>query len=231
MKCARRLIHSAAFGALLCAVSARPAMAAGGAHVVDDANVETPGMCHLESWSTRYGDGETLFNLAPACTRLDWPKLEIGAAVTATSADGGDVVLGPAMKLNLRAPDEGVGVALIGSAGYSPNAHRMRSASLIAPVTFSLGEALTLNLNAGWSYLETAGQRHALFTGAQLEMQPTRDIEFMIETFVREGDHAGMQTGVRWTPHQGRVDPDFLAGRYTDGVKPNALTLGITVRR
>lgn len=55
-------------------------LAAGGPHIVDDAEVETPGVCHLETWATRYIPGDGYFNLAPACTTLQMPWLEIGAA-------------------------------------------------------------------------------------------------------------------------------------------------------
>jgi hypothetical protein len=231
MRQSRQLVRTAALAAVMAASAAPAAMAAGGAHVIDDANVETPGVCHLESWATRYDDNATLLNLAPACTRLSWPALELGGAITVTSGKGGDTVLGPALKLNLRAASEGVGVALIGSAAYSPRDRQVQSASLIAPVTFVLNDRVIVNVNAGWTYTRASRQPHQIFAGAQLETQVWRDVGFMFEGFRRSGDPSGMQAGLRWTPNQGRVDVDLLISRYVDGVSPHAFTLGLTVRR
>ncbi len=54
--------HSLFLGTLLwvaAAILAGPALAAGGAHIVDNSEVETPGTCHLELWVSRFvpGDG------------------------------------------------------------------------------------------------------------------------------------------------------------------------------
>jgi hypothetical protein len=65
-------------------LAASPAKAAGGAHVIDDATVETPGTCHLESWVTLYNGDRGLLNPSPACTRKAWPNLEIGASIQHT---------------------------------------------------------------------------------------------------------------------------------------------------
>lgn len=65
---------------LLALLAAGPAFAAGGEHVIDDAAVETPGTCHLESWVT-LSSGGGLVNSAPACTRKAWPNLELGGFV------------------------------------------------------------------------------------------------------------------------------------------------------
>lgn len=40
-----------------------------GEHVVDDAAVETPGTCHLETWATQSSGSDGLVDGAAACTR------------------------------------------------------------------------------------------------------------------------------------------------------------------
>ena len=49
--------HSLFLGTLLwvaTAILAGPALAAGGAHIGDDSEVETRGTCHLELWVSRF---------------------------------------------------------------------------------------------------------------------------------------------------------------------------------
>lgn len=90
--------------------------AAGHAHVVDDSEVETPGTCHVEFWTTTFLLGDGYGNFAPACTALKMPFLGIGAAYShywdsAISAP----LLGPQMKMNFRSAETtnlGLGIAL-----------------------------------------------------------------------------------------------------------------------
>lgn len=62
--------------ALLCAPNS--GWTAGGAHIVDDSEVETPGTCHVETWVTRFIPGDGYANFEPACTLERVPWLEIG---------------------------------------------------------------------------------------------------------------------------------------------------------
>lgn len=212
-------------------VGAVPARAGGGAHVVDDATVETPGTCHLESWLTRGDGARGLLDLSPACTREAWPDLEIGAAVqrawdgagTATSA-------GPTLKRALRSPDRGPGVALAAGASWSLDHGTLETASVVVPVTLALDRRWRANLNAGWLYSRGGGDRQAAFWGAQLEAQVSPDCAAMVEVFGRDRGPAGGQAGWRWTPHGGAIDVDLVAGRYVDGADPFSLTLGVTLR-
>src|SRR4051812_17783788 len=87
--------------AALSSFASGPAWAGGGAHVVDDDAVETPGTCHLEIWGTRYGSHSGLANLSPACTREAWPDLELGVAVQHTWDSKDHTIAGPALKLHL----------------------------------------------------------------------------------------------------------------------------------
>jgi len=68
--------------ALAAFAGASPALAAGGARVVDDAAVTTPGSCVIETWLTASTGANRLFQFAPACTLRAVPTLEVGAALT-----------------------------------------------------------------------------------------------------------------------------------------------------
>lgn len=212
-------------------LAAAPAFAAGGAHVVDDSAVETPGTCHLESWVTQSSGGQWLLNSSPACTREAWPDLEIGGFVShAWSHDANDSVIGVTPKLSLRSEERGVGIAIATSLGYSIDHGRFETASVIVPVTIPAGKRLRFNLNGGWQWSK-AGQGHALFAGGQIEFAMKPDLSLMAEGFTRDSGKAGGQLGVRWTTARDRIDVDLLAGRYVDGVTPTAFTIGITLRR
>lgn len=208
------------------------ARASGNEHIIDDAAVETPGVCHLESWVTRFGPRHGLVNLSPACTRKIWPNLEIGGGVQhAWAAGQSDTTVGPALKYVLRSEDTGLGLGVVGGGAWSLKGGQLETASLIAPVTFHLNDRVRINLNAGWNYGRASAKRNAAFYGAQAEMGVARDVTLMVEAFHRDGGKTGSQVGVRWNPGGGRFDLDLIAGRRIDGAAPRAITLGLTVRR
>lgn len=211
-----------------------PAMAAGGAHGVDDAAVETPGDCHLESWFSDLGHGETLLNLSPACTATSLPMLEIGGAVQHIGAPGDRHWLaGPALKWTLRegggAPGQRAGIALAGSALVDLRSGRLDSAALLMPVTLAPARRVTVNLNIGAGYARGDGG-HLLY-GAQVDYRAAEQVAVMAEVFGRADEAAGWQGGLRWTGDRGRIDIDLLAGRPPGPGRAAALTIGYTIRR
>lgn len=229
LKLPRSALPLAALAATLCGF-ATPAAASGGEHVVDDATVETPGTCHLESWVTVHGRERGLLNLSPACTRRAWPRLEIGGAFQ-HSWDGSSLTtFGPALKYNLRPVETGLGVALVTSGAMDLKSGKIETASVIVPVTISANDHVRFNLNGGWTYSRTGGPRHAAFYGAQVEIQVARDFSLMGEAFARGSGPAGAQAGLRWTPRGGRLDVDLVVGRRIDGVNPRSISLGLTLR-
>lgn len=207
------------------------AWAAGGAHVIDDASVEAPGVCHLESWATTYDSDRGLANLSPACTRRAWPRLELGGAVQHLWDGKRDTTIGPALKFNLRPTEAGLGLGVVGAGAWSTRSGRLETASLIVPASIEVADRMRVNLNAGWVYGRTSPHRHTAFYGAQIEADVARDLVLMVEAFGRDHGHPGAQIGLRWNPGGGSVDFDLLAGRRIDGTSPEAITLGLTVRR
>jgi hypothetical protein len=222
------LAAPAAFAVLLHPASAT---ASGGAHVVDDAAVETSGKCHLENWVTFSSGRSGLLNIGPGCTRTRWPNLEIGGFVSHGWTPGSDeTTIGLSPKLVLRSEERGWGLAVSTSAGLSIDRGRVETLSAIVPLTIPAGEHLRLNFNLGWHW-SRAAHDHALFVGAQAEIAIQPDLNLMIEGFTRDTGKAGGQIGLRWTPGGGRFDVDLIAGRYIDGATRNAVTIGLTIRR
>lgn len=208
---------------------AAPAFASGGARVIDDSAVETPGVCHVETWLTGSTGGNRLFQFAPACTPRTLPRLELGGSFTRLGAPSSDdTILAAAAKLNLR--DEtvrGWGIAVSGGVAYSTDRGEIDSANVNVPVTIPVGD-VRFNLNASWLWSKADG--HAAFIGAQADWTIRPDLDVMAEAFVRDTGRAGGQIGLRWTPGGGPVDFDLIAGRYVDGVTPTSLTAGVIVR-
>lgn len=232
-----KLLRLLAFASLVLAALSpvAEAWAAGGPHIVDDAEVETPGVCHLETWATRFIPGDGYFNLAPACTTLKMPWLEIGAAYQHFWDQFiAGPLLGPAMKVNFQSVENtGLGIGLGLNAGVNLRTGELGMASLLALVTYQLDPRIRLNFNAGWSYLQS-DVPHALFYGAQVEANVGAGVNLMLEAFGRtQGGLVGTQVGLRYTPRIWEREPfdfDLLVGTYFDQTSTRFVTLGVTVR-
>jgi len=212
----------------LCAVA--PAFAAGGAHVVEDSEVEEPGRCHVDSWAARQNQHDGGVVVSPACTSTAMPNLELSAALQRNWGSSRDTLLGPGFKYNFLPEADGVGLGLAGSGAWSTRDGHFDNALLVVPLSLRLNQDLRVNLNAGWSYTHGRGRQEQLFLGAQVEYAIVKDVSLMAEVFGRDGDPMGSQVGVRWTPGAGDVDVDLLYGRRLDGTTPRTVTFGVTFR-
>jgi len=210
--------------------AASSASASGGEHVIDDATVETPGGCHVESWVSLYGHGRGLLNLSPACTPRKIPRLEIGWALQHSWDSGSLTTVGPSLKLNIRPAEAGIGLALSASGLVDVKSGKIAAASLIAPLTIPIVDGVAVNLNGGLSYSLASSRHYAPFYGGQVQVQFARDLSWIVEAFQRAHSPVGAQTGVRWSPGGGNVDFDIVLGRYIDGVNQHAISFGVTLR-
>lgn len=210
---------------------AEGAWAAGGAHVIDDAAVEAAGVCHLEAWITRLGPGRGVASASPACTPHAWPQVELGVGLAHLEDEEDATTVGPAIKLNLRPVEHGLGVSLAAAGAWNVRSGRLETAGVTAPLTLQAGERLRFNLNGGWLYARGGDHQHMAFAGAQVEVQVFSTVTVMAEAFGRDRGLPGAQVGLRWTRRQGDLDLDLLVGRRVDGVAHTAVTVGLTVRR
>ena len=215
---------------LMPVAAATAALAAGGAHIVDDATVVEPGTCQLETWLTDFNPGGGYANASPACTFKALPKLEIGATYQHYWETPGAALLGPALKLNLRPEETGVGLALGFNAGVHLGTGDLELASLIVPVSLPINDKVRINLNAGWSYVRADPHQNAAFYGAQAVAEVGLDLTLMVEVFGRAPGTGGAQMGLRWSPGGGPIDFELLAGGFFDETSPRFFTLGVTVR-
>jgi hypothetical protein len=210
--------------------AAEEVRASGGPHVVDDAEVEIPGLCHAESWLTGFGDGRRLVNLSPACTFHALSSVEFGAAIQHGWEHGHrHTLIGPAVKVALRSPSRGIGLGVALSAAVDAESGKAESAAVLVPVTIDLTPRVRTNFNLSYQWART-GDRHGLVAGAQVEARVHGTLSLMAEGFVRDGGKPGFQAGLRWTP-RAWIDVDLLGGRRVDGTGARAITLGVTLRR
>lgn len=227
---APRSWSAAGLGLAAMVAAAEEARASGGAHVVDDAEVETPGLCHLESWLTGFEGRRRLLNLSPACTFTVLPSIEFGGGIQHGWERGHrQMLIGPAVKVALRSPSRGAGIGVAFSAAVDASTGKAESAAVLVPVTIDLTPRIRTNFNLSYQWART-GDRHGLVAGAQVEMRVRGNLSVMAEGFVRDGTKPGFQAGVRWTP-RGWIDVDLLGGRRVDGSGARAVTLGVTLRR
>jgi hypothetical protein len=216
---------------ILLAVPLGPARAAGHAHIVDDADVETPGTCHLELWTTNFLNGDGFGNAAPACTMKSLPFVELGAGYAhywgqAISAP----VFGPQIKVRFSPPESGVALGVGLNGGVNLHTGNFETGSIIGLMTVPIDKKVTLNVNAGWSYLRYVDRQNAFFYGAQFEAKVGGDVLLMIESFGRVAQAAGVQMGLRYTPNDGPIDFDFMVGSLLDSVNQQFITFGVTLR-
>lgn len=226
----RRFARLCALLLLMQVGAAAPALAAGGAHIVDDAAVVEPGTCQIETWAANFVPGGGYINATPACTFQALPKLEIGATYQHYWESPMAGLFGPAVKLNLRPEKTGVGVALDFTAGVDPGTGDLALVSLIVPVTVAFNDKVRINLNTGWSYVRADPYQNAAFYGAQVEADIGFDIMLMVEIFGRAPGFGGAQMGLRWTPAGGPIDLELLAGGFFDEINPRFFTFGVTAR-
>lgn len=205
--------------------------AGGGAHIVDDSEVETPGLCHLETWVTRFVPGDGYLNLGPACTFERIPWIQMGATLQHYWDEGSTTpLLGPSFKFTFVPQSRGVGIGLDAITGMNLKTGDVGIASMIMLASIPLDDRVTISLNGGWNYLANDDNQNAAFYGMQVLAKVGWDVSVMLEVFGRQPGVAGTQVGLRYTPNDSWFDFDLLAGNTFDATSPKFFTLGATVR-
>ena len=225
----RAALAAAAF--LACATVAGPALAAGGAFAVDDAGVDAPGACKIETWASVARNDDRIFAIAPACVVPLGRPVELGLHLDRARSGGAwsTGLLVKAKTAIVPLTDDGpFGIAIAGGASFDLTARETAEWFVTVPVSIRLAPPLLLNLNVGGLWDRTTNE--SFFTwGAGFELSLTEKTTLLGEVFGQGSDDPGAQLGLRYTPHE-RVDFDLIYGRNLTGERADWITLGVNVR-
>jgi len=146
----RALVFASAIGALF----AGEAHAAGGAFLVDDAAVDEPGACKVES-SLSFGSNRDFIGLStPACVIPFFKPVELGVNIVRTRQDGEwGTALIPKAKMNILPVETGkLGLAIATGSAFNVLTGEYTGSFVNVPVTYTFSETFKANFNGGWIY-------------------------------------------------------------------------------
>ena len=232
----RALVFALAIG--MAAMLAGEARAAGGAFVVDDAAVDEPGACKIES-SASFASNRDFVGLAtPACVVSLFRPVELGIVAARSRQDGewNSSVL-PKAKINILPVETGkLGLAVSGGSQFDLQTGQYTGSFVNVPATWTFSDAFKTNVNVGWLY-ERQTDRHFFTYGAGVEWIPMKPFTLIAEVFGLvgpQGETRGVlerrfQAGLRITPID-TIDFDVIYGRNILAENANWITIGMNVR-
>ena len=232
--------HSIAIGVVVAAIALHhSAYAAGTAYGVDTAEVNDPGNCKVEAWTSWADNRDGLVTANPACVVNIITPTEISAQITrARSGDDWSTSITPKAKAKLVPSSIGsFGFSLAAGASYDATSHELTSIFATIPATLRLSETVRINVNAGW-LLDKTSDRHFATYGVGLDWRLTETVTFTAETFGQAGQtepdaeattRPRFQTGLRYRPID-RLSFDVIYGHNITGESANWITIGTTVR-
>jgi hypothetical protein len=233
MESMRALVFASAIGALF----AGEAHAAGGAFLVDDAAVDEPGACKVES-SLSFGSNRDFIGLStPACVVPFFKPVELGVNILRTRQDGEwGTSLIPKAKMNILPVETGkLGLAIATGSAFDVLTGEYTGSFVNVPMTYTFSETFKANLNGGWIY-ERRTNRHFLSYGVGVEWIPMKPFTVIAEVFgvagqadSRSATDPRFQAGLRVTPIE-TIDFDVIYGRNITGENANWITVGMNVR-
>jgi hypothetical protein len=221
----------ATFMALAISSGSGAAYAAGGAFFVDNAGVDDPGTCKVETWASGARNGDLVFAVAPACAVSIGQPVEFGIQYDRVRFDGEWASAGAIKAKTSLVPfhdNARVGAAISGSAIMSFATNEIVAYVLNVPVSFHITEQLHLNFQVGGLWERNTGHEHFTW-GAGFELTLTPQLMLIGEVFSLASAHRGAQAGLRYTPRE-RIDFDFIYGHNLAGEKSDWITLGMNVR-
>jgi hypothetical protein len=228
-------------------LGAAPAVAAGGAFAVDDAAVDEPGACKVESWMAFASNQDFIGVISPACVANLGRPVELGVAYQRSRADGEwGSTLGLKAKTNIIPVETGkIGVGFSIGVPTDLLTRQITGFSATIPLTFQVSEMFKLNANLGWLYERTNNHLSWLTWGAGFEWQFVPKLTLIGEAFgqlgnlpmVDPGDplppnsirEPRVQAGLRFTPVEA-LDLDLIFGRNITGENASWVTLGANIR-
>jgi hypothetical protein len=215
---------------LTLAVHTGPALAAGGAYAVDDAEVGKPGDCKVEMWGSFADNQNRIGVVQPACVFDIFRPVELSAQFLRFRAEGEwGTDLAIKGKTNIIPVEVGqVGLGFIAGAAFDLLTGDNTAIFATVPLTYQPIEPVKLNLNAGvsWDRIE---DRAFFLWGAGIDWTPAERLMLTAEIFGAGQNDPRFQAGIRLTPKEW-FDIDLIYGRNITGEDANWITVGLTVR-
>jgi hypothetical protein len=240
----RRGRQFAVAAAALCAgvlLFSSHANAAGGAYAVEDAEVEKPGECKVETWLSAAANRDRIGVVSAGCVFDLGRPVELNPQIQRARSGG---IWGTDFtfqaKTNILPVETGkLGLALQGGPSFDLVSGDIAGGFIIVPATYQFSEQFKINLNAGWLY-EREPHWHWLTWGAGFEWKFAEKSPFTLigEVFGQVGHHDPLQprlddpraqVGLRYTPVES-IDFDVIYGRNITGEDSNWITVGINWR-
>jgi hypothetical protein len=202
--------------------------------VVDDAGIEAPGNCQLESWTQRSA-GQTEYWSVPACNFggvLHAWELSAGLGRIGPDGPGGAYRAGVLQAKTVFHPlqTNGWGIGLTLANQFRQGAGVAGDLSVLVPASLSrFDDRLLLHANLGWLRAHT-DHRSDLFWAGGAEWAARPRLALTLEAYGTARGHAMAQAGVRVTLVPDRVALDAGIGRRIGaGAAERYATIGLTV--
>lgn len=209
--------------------------AAGGAYMVDDADIGKSGSCQNEAWISTATSHDIVAVESPACVVTVGLPIEFTAFYQrARTASDWATTLGGQIKAVPVNTDK---LAVSWSIGVLKDVTVNREIMFVnLPLTFKFGDEFRIHTNAGWLYDGRVNVHYAT-GGVGFDWDFTKKFSLMGEVYLQEGratefrpaTEPRTQIGLRHIPIP-TVDIDLIYGQNLIGRGAHWLTLGLTVR-
>lgn len=202
--------------------------------VVDDASIESPGNCQLESWTQRT-TGRAEYWTVPACNFGGaWQSWELSAGLGRIGPDGPDgayragVLQAKTVFRPLQTNDWGIGLTVANQ--FRQGAGVAGDLSVLVPASLSrFDDRLLVHANLGWLRAH-ADRRSDLFWAGGAEWAARPRLALTLEAYGTARGRALAQAGMRVTLVPDRLALDAGIGRRIGGgASERYATIGLTV--
>jgi hypothetical protein len=208
---------------------------------VDDAVIDQPGVCKIESWFSAAANGDHIGTVSPSCTVSLGRPVEFNPQFQhARSSGHWSTQIAFLVKTGIFPVETGkLGLAVKGGPLFDLRTGSNTGGVAALLATYPLSEQFRLNVNGGWQYEgETDWHRLTWGLGFDWKFTGTFPLTLIGEVFGQAGrrDPAQpsvtdprTQIGLRYTPID-TVDVDVIYGRNITGENANWITVGLNVR-
>jgi hypothetical protein len=217
----------------------RAALAANGAVLVDDTDIDPVGTCKVDSWASFADNRDRLGVVSPGCVFRFGVPTDVTFNI-ARGRFGGDWGSAATVKIRtLRFPSDGgrFSVLFSAAAAYDLSNGELADVLVNIPATFQVMENFKINLNAGWLH-NVPGDFHWATWGAGFDWSLNNRFSLIGEAFGLIGERdpdkphqrdPRAQLALRFKPNE-TVDFDVIYGRNIFGENAHWITVGLNVR-